>query len=109
MNAFGKLARLILAIALGASVQGRLDAKSPKLPPPSVSQGREAYGHGTGIILMDVDYKTGKVIAVRMLESTGYPRCDAEALAAFRDWRFKPHTRSPVKTPITLSRPGNCH
>src|SRR4051812_7662878 len=98
MNAFSRLTTIVLALLHGASALGQPPAKSSRVPPAK-------SGHGSGIILMEVDYATGKVTSARMLESTGYPCCDAAALAAFRNWRFKPHTRSPVKTPITFPQP----
>jgi TonB family protein len=61
------------------------------------------------MVLMNVDYNTGNVTAARMLVSTGNTRFDDAALAAFRKWRFKPHTKSPVKTPITFVQHGSGH
>src|SRR4051794_32885871 len=100
-HAISRLTLVTLAIMLGAPAHGEPPTKSSRVAPVK-------YGNGSGIVLMDVDYATGKVTSARMLDSTGYPRCDAAALAAFRNWRFKPHTRSPLKTPITFSPPRNC-
>ena len=105
MNALSRIRAVLLVIVLGTSAYGQAPVKSPKIPPaPPVN-----YGHGSGIVLMDVDYNTGKVTAARILVSTGNSRFDDAALAAFRKWRFKPHTPSPVKTPITFVQHRRTH
>jgi len=55
------------------------------------------------MVLADIDYESGKVIAVRMLQSTGNPKLDAASLATFRKWRFKPKTVRHVKIPVTFT------
>ena len=90
---------IILALMLTASAYGQAPAKSSKVPAVPLLQ----YGHGTGLVSMDVDYESGRVTAVRMLESTGDSRLDSKALEAFRQWRFKPRTVRHVRTPITFT------
>jgi TonB family protein len=96
VSLFTFVVALMLSAAAGAQ-------ETPKKIPfrPSVP-----YGHGSGVVLMDLDYETGKVIAVRMVISTGSPRFDNAALAAFRRWRFKPRTAYRVRTPITFLEHG---
>lgn len=101
MNAFSRLALIILAIMLGSLAHGQAPVKSSRGPLPK-------SGLGSGVILAEVDYSTGKLISARMLESTGSPRCDEKALAGLRHLRFKPHTRSPVKIPVRFPSPGSC-
>jgi TonB family protein len=55
---------------------------------------------------MELDRSTGKVKTAYMAPSTGSSILDGAALGAFRQWRFKPGTRSPVKTPITFTVGG---
>ena len=55
-----------------------------------------------GVIVVDVDPKTGRVRKARILQSTGQMTRDYLALKAFKKWRFKPGTTSPVTIPILL-------
>jgi TonB family protein len=58
---------------------------------------------GTGVVLVDVDYESGKVTAARMLQTTGSHHWDEAALAKFRKWTFKPKTVRHVKIPVTFT------
>lgn len=62
---------------------------------------------GSGIVVMEIDPSTGEVKKAVMAQSTGSAILDRAALDAFRRWRFKPGTPSPVKTPITFTMGGN--
>lgn len=57
----------------------------------------------TGVLLLDLDDATGKVIRVRMLESTGYRGLDEASMKVYAKKKFKPHTRSPLRVPIRFS------
>jgi TonB family protein len=61
---------------------------------------------GTGIVLVDVDQKTGKVTSARMLQSTGHQILDEAAPNAFRQWPFKPGKVQKVRIPITFTMRG---
>jgi TonB family protein len=61
---------------------------------------------GTGVVLVDVDQKTGQVTSARMLQSTGHQVLDEAALNAFRQWRFKAGTAREVNIPITFTMRG---
>lgn len=63
---------------------------------------KEAKVYGNGIILLDVDPKTGKVLAARMLVTTGNRRYDEAAIEGFRQARFRPGTPKQVRVPITF-------
>ena len=58
---------------------------------------------GSGILEAAVDFKTGRVTSVRMVESTGHKILDEAALAAFRQWRFKPRLVRTFRTPINYT------
>jgi TonB family protein len=62
---------------------------------------------GKGVVLVNIDTKTGGVTGVRMLQSTGSNLLDGAALEAYSKWRFEPGgTVSQVKMPIEFaSRP----
>ena len=57
----------------------------------------------SGVLLLDLDDATGKVVRIRMLESTGYRVLDEASIKAFSEKKFKPHTRSPLKVPIRFA------
>src|SRR6266850_211618 len=45
---------------------------------------------GSGIVLLEVDKRTGLVISARMQPSTGHKILDDAALKAFKKWCFNP-------------------
>jgi protein TonB len=62
---------------------------------------------GSGVVLLDVEVETGKVIAAHMSKSTGHQILDESALSAFGQWRFQPGKAAPhVKIPINYSVAG---
>jgi TonB family protein len=71
-------------------------------PPPEYPiEARERHLTGDGIIVVDVDQKTGYVTAAHVLKSTGHKILDNAALRAFRLWRFKRGSAKPqVQMPI---------
>jgi protein TonB len=70
------------------------------------AEARSRHLTGIGIVLAEVDQKTGYVTGVRMLQSTGYRVLDESALNAFRQWRFKQGTVSRVRIPIRFLMQG---
>jgi TonB family protein len=61
---------------------------------------------GSGVILVEVDSATGRVIGARMGVSTGSAILDNAATSAFQQARFKPGTASLVKIPIQFALAG---
>ena len=55
---------------------------------------------------MEIDRTTGKVKSAYMAPSTGSSILDNAALSSFRQWRFKPGTKSMIKVPITFTMGG---
>jgi TonB family protein len=62
---------------------------------------------GAGVAILAVDPNTGVVNKAEMAISTGYGVLDNAALAAFRQWQFKPGTVSKVKIPIRFTMGGS--
>jgi TonB family protein len=60
---------------------------------------------GQGILVGDVDSKTGIVRSVKMEKSTGSRILDQAALSAFSQWRFKPGTVHHFRIPISYTMP----
>src|SRR6266480_4610332 len=108
----GGASRVNLAIRFTMSTGMSYPAKSdlsyavyaPRTTCPA--DGRAKGWAGTGIVLVDVDLKSGQVTAARMLQSTAYRVLDEAALNAFRQWRFKPSTVSHVRIPIRFLTQG---
>ncbi len=74
---------------------------SPRPPYPRDEKGRRPTGQG--VVVMDVDPKTGWVTAARMEKSTGSKILDDAALWTFRQWRFRPGTVRQVHSPISFT------
>ena len=69
-------------------------------------EARTRHFTGSGIVLLQVDPKTGYVIGAQMLKSTGHVILDNAALSAFTQWRFKPGTVRQVRMPIRYTMDG---
>ena len=74
---------------------------APRPDYPKDATGRRPTG--TGVVLVDVDPKTGWVRSARMEKSTGSKLLDDAAIAAFSRWRFRPGTVRQVHSPITFT------
>jgi len=70
-------------------------------------EARSKHWGGSGIVLLDVETKTGEATSARMLKSTGHQILDEALLQAFRRWRFIPGRIAPhVKIPVTYTMEG---
>ena len=78
----------------------RLVLHAPHFRYPKDAQGY--YPKGSGIVLMEVDKKSGLVKSARMEKSTGNKLLDDAALQACNQWRFKLGTVSRAQWPITF-------
>lgn len=63
---------------------------SPAPEYPYAARARKMSGRG--LVLMEINPKTGRVTAARMEKSTGHRILDSTALQTFERWRFKPGT-----------------
>lgn len=69
-------------------------------------EARSRHQSGSGIFILHVDPKTGKVASVTVQKSTGYKLLDDAAVTACTHWSFKPNTVTDVRLPITFSMRG---
>jgi TonB family protein len=69
-------------------------------------EARRAHITGRGVVAIEIDTSTGKVVSCHMDPSTGNVELDRAALIAFRQWRFKPGTFPRVKIPIRFTMSG---
>lgn len=74
-----------------------------QVPPAYPTAARRAHLTGRGILVGQVDVRTGHVTSVRMEKSIGHKILDDAALNAFRQWRFKPGTIRKFRTPISYT------
>ena len=74
-------------------------AVRPEYPYPAI---RSKF-HGHGMLVGEVDFRTGAVISVKMEKSTGSTILDQEALNAFRQWKFKPKAIRRFRVPIVFT------
>jgi TonB family protein len=71
---------------------------TPDYPYSSRAQRNE----GTGQFRLILDLKTGAVTNVMVIRSTGFPGLDRSAIAAFRQWRWKPGRWKEIGLPYTF-------
>ena len=81
----------------------RMDVVVHQVPPEYPFEARRSRITGKGILVGEVDLKSGVVTSVRMEKSTGSRILDQAALSAFRQWRFKPGKVSRFRTPINYT------
>ena len=74
---------------------------APRPKYPKDAEGRHPTGRG--IVVMEVDQKTGWVRSAKMEKSTGNKLLDDAALQAFSHWRFRSGTARRVHSPITFT------
>lgn len=72
----------------------RLAVYAPDPPQPSTRH------HGRGTFRFIVDYDTGKVTAVQIMQSTGRPSFDQDVVKTYRKWRFVPHKVRTIDTVV---------
>jgi TonB family protein len=97
-------AQTVSAQSVSSSGPGRGSISAPK--PEYPYEARASHLTGSGVVLVQVDTKTGYVASARMLKSTGHRILDEAALKAFRKWRFKPGTVHEVHLPIRYTMSG---
>jgi TonB family protein len=87
------------------SVSGGPDAIAINTPGPKYpAEARIRHRSSNGVAIVEVDGKTGTVTNAYMNPSTGNAALDDAALAAFRQWRFKPGRAGKFKIPVTYER-----
>src|SRR3954471_3808643 len=74
-----------------------------KTAPPLYPYADRARRHqGRGLFRLTLDQKTGGVIQVTVENSTGYKTLDESAIAALRQWRFRPSKWRIVHVPVNF-------
>jgi TonB family protein len=74
-------------------------------PPEYSYADRAARREGRGVFHVTLDPKTGGVRDIVVKRSTGHRTLDAAAVAALRQWRFRPGSWKQLDLPITFKIP----
>jgi TonB family protein len=77
----------------------RANALYSPIPPYPLDALRANIG-GSGRFEVVVDFETGQVQDVKILQTTGDGRLDRSVISTFRKWRFRPRTVHSFKTPF---------
>lgn len=78
-----------------------------KHPAPEYPYKDRLHRHqGRGVIRVSIDLNTGSVTDVKVVTSTGFATLDASAVAAFRQWIWKPGKWKQVELPVTFTIAG---
>ncbi len=90
-------------------IRGSPSAKALALHAPTPEypyEARRARITGDGLAILTIDSATGRVIEVKMAQSTGSPVLDHAACAGLKRWRFRPGSPARVRCPITYTLTG---
>jgi TonB family protein len=87
------------AVTLNAERARQLVLYAPK--PEYPVRARRNYETGAGVFLLNVDEK-GVETSIKIEKTTGVWSLDVSCLKAFVKWRFKPHTVTKVRIPVTF-------
>jgi TonB family protein len=70
---------------------------------PEYSYADRAQRHvGTGQFHLVLDLNTGVVTRITVIKSTGFPTLDTSAVAALRQWRWKPGRWKEIDLPVAF-------
>jgi TonB family protein len=71
-------------------------------PPVYPYADRARWHQGIGLFRLTLDKKTGSVVRVTVDKSTGYKTLDDSAIAALKQWRFRPGKWKEVRVPVNF-------
>jgi TonB family protein len=63
-------------------------------------EARQNHLQGSGVFILNISEKTGRVESIQINQSTGHRILDAAAMKALINYRFKPHTVTKVWIPV---------
>jgi TonB family protein len=66
-------------------------------------EARRQWLTASGMVVLQVDQRTGSVMSAVIAQSSGHRILDDAALKAFRAWRFKSGTVSKVRLPVSFT------
>jgi len=86
---------------LSADEVAKLTSYAPK--PKYPIEARARYSTGSGVFLLRIHSRSGRVKDVSVLHTTGTFLLDREAIDTLRDWRFKPEALRAYLDPHSTS------
>ena len=86
---------------LSADEVAKLTSYAPK--PKYPIEARSRYRTGSGVFLLRIHSRSGRVKDVSVLHTTGTFLLDREAIDTLRDWRFKPEALRAYLDPHSTS------
>lgn len=114
---FSALPRRAAGAAMGSAVDARgvrhlasdYHGKAPPwvldivhwIGPEYSDRDRRLYNQGRGLFRMIIDLKTGAVLEIKVVRSTGTATLDRSVLVALRQWRWKPGKWKEVDMLVT--------
>ncbi len=95
---------LLAAAAFIASPAHTAPTGSAQTPAEAIYAPQPGYPHvawlngwqGTGVFVMRIQIKSGRVKDAYAQRSTGHRELDAAAIAMLKQWRFKPNVLPPI-------------
>lgn len=84
------------------------DLHRPWARPEYPSQERALHHVGAGLFRIKLDIRSGTVVTVFVLQSTGFKALDESAVLALSRWRWKPGRWKEIEMPVrfTMSQSG---
>ena len=66
------------------------------------SRAAKEYKTGAGTFILNIDRETGLVTSIKIEKTTGRWSLDVSCLKTLIKWRFKPHTLTKVRVPVSF-------
>lgn len=87
-----------LSCAASPSVETGGTAQAIHCPYPNYPyEARTRHMAGSGLFLLRIEIKSGRVKRVTIVKSTGHSMLDSEAVTALKYWRFQPGKLRPIR------------
>jgi TonB family protein len=97
---------LICSLVVSLAVADAQQARARLLDAPRPAKSAEASRlrlSGSGLFELQLDQRTGKVVAVKVLRSTGHPVLDASAVDGLKKWRAEAGTVKRIVAPLVFT------
>jgi TonB family protein len=79
------------------------DLRRPWARPEYPSQERALHHVGAGLFHLELDLRSGVVVSVSILQSTGFKALDESAVVALSRWRWKPGRWKEIEMPVRFT------
>jgi TonB family protein len=86
-----------------------IDDAIKKVAPQYPYEARSRHQTGSGLLRITLNLRTGSVMKVTVIKSTGSPILDNAARSAFLQWRWKPGKWKEIDVPVTYTMGSGPH